>query len=49
MCFSYVNIGNLVRETTLANVVVLLVEFSPLIMSRFLTRFYCVTFSILVD
>ena len=33
--FSYIDIliiGNLVRETTLANVVVLLVEFSPLIL-----------------
>ena len=38
-CFSYVDIRNLVRVTTLAHVVVLLVEFSPLILSRFLRRF----------
>ena len=44
-CFSYVNIGNLGRETIFASVVVLFVELFPLILGRFLRRFL----SILVD
>ena len=41
--FSYVNIRNCVREATLTKAVVLLVEFSPLTLNRFLVKTFVFT------